>query len=370
MSNHKHVRGLMGAGLIVTTIGLCGCGTQHARSAEQGNTSHRVGYMRPVERAELREVALDLLIDMSINGTSEERANALEALVATPGRLEYPARRGLTDLNLGVRAVSAMVVGKAGLTRLARDVRPLLDDPDPRVKASAIYALRRCGHSADPSHLAVMLESDDPTQRAFAAYLLGELGDPSAIPMLEESARNPPRRITRSELRIMELQLAEARVKLGDDVALNAVRAALHPANPEDLEAAALAAQVAGEVGDRNSITRLIILAESKPGFQDRELRASVDAMPAEVRLAAAGALAKLGKPQGWTIAEEYRDSPSSAIRAQAALVYGKSGRVETLSRLEELLHDRSGRVRVAAAAGVLRVTDNPSRLATAESRE
>jgi hypothetical protein len=50
---------------------------------------------------------------------------------------------------------------------------------------------------------------------------------------------------------MMELQISEARVKLGDEEALIDIRAALFPARSEDLEATALAAQIAANCAPR-----------------------------------------------------------------------------------------------------------------------
>lgn len=43
-------------------------------------------------------------------------------------------------------------------------------------------------------------------------------------------------------------------------------------------------------------------------------------------------------------------------MRAHAALVYGETGWVENLDVLNEMLQDPSGRVRVAAAAGIVKI--------------
>ena len=58
----------------------------------------------------------------------------------------------------------------------------------------------------------------------------------------------------------MELQIAQARVRLGDEEAIHSIRAALFPARSEDLEATALAAQLTGELNDRASARELVML--------------------------------------------------------------------------------------------------------------
>lgn len=148
----------------------------------------------------------------------------------------------------------------------------------------------------------------------------------------------------------MDLQFAEARAKLGEDAPLQELRAALFPARPEDLEGTALACQILGQLRDHASVNRLIELV--RPQSEKNEL------MPAEVRLAAAGALAKLGQPHGAYIADQYRPSSRDPLRIQAALVYGDIGAIANLPLLADMMNDPAGRVRVAAATAIIRVTE------------
>src|SRR5690606_25134635 len=126
-------------------------------------------------------------------------------------------------------------------------VRPLVRDESPMARLAAVYALHRCGDTspdADLTPLGAALWDESPRVRAHAAFILGEIGDPSAIPMLRDSLRAPANRVSRSEVRLTQLQIAEARIKLGDEEPLHEVRAALYPSRPDDLEATALAAQI------------------------------------------------------------------------------------------------------------------------------
>ncbi|MFG0275439.1 MAG: HEAT repeat domain-containing protein, partial [Phycisphaerales bacterium] len=149
-----------------------------------------------------------------------------------------------------------------------------------------------------------------------------------------------------SDVRLLNLQIAEALAKLGDADAFEAIRAALYPSRPEELEAAALAVQIIGEVGDRRSIDQLIYMAER--GETEEEV------LPAEIRLAAAASLAQLGLPRGDFIADEYAADEMPAIRAQAAYVYGQVGSDRALERLEGMLDDPSPIVAVSAAAAIV----------------
>lgn len=311
-------------------------------------------FKSPVEQAKLREEALDLLMKASRDGDALARATTLEALQLAPGRLAEVVPMGLADPNLGVRSAAAMMVGRSKLKQFAAQVEPLLRDSDPRVRASAIYALDAIGVSVDPTPLAATLLSDpSPQARAHAAMIIGDMKYPSGIGLLRDAARQPMERVTQVEKRIFDIQLAEAMVKLGDNRQLEVLRAALYPARPEDLEVAALAVQSIGLVKDREAADNLIWLTSSR--------NEQGQPMPAEMRLAAAASLAMLGRPQGGFIADEFAGHASAALRAQSAFVYGEVGRAENLPKLEILMRDGESPVRVAAAAAVLKVTSQGS---------
>jgi HEAT repeat protein len=302
------------------------------------------------EKASLREKALNLLSNTAQAGSPEERANALEALVQTPRRLANVAETALQDTNTGVRAVAALSIGKAKLTALAPKVRPLLTDESPFVRSGAMYALKQCGATVDITPLAGMLFDTDARVRAQAAYILGELGEKSAVAPIREAHKSASGRSNQTEVRLSDLQLAEARVKLGDDSALAEIRAALYPSKPEDFEAAALAVQISGQIKDTVAVNRLIELTAPKDsGGQD---------MPGEIRMAAAAALARLGQPQGSYIAREYFQGGKETLRAQAASLFGETQRPENLQLVSRLMDDPDGRVRVSAASAVVKITD------------
>lgn len=314
-----------------------------AGSRASGSTSGDragVGVRRP-----MGEEAVQRLLDMTASVSAQVRANALEGLTPVGGRIEPAVALALRDENPGVRSIAAMVAGRAGLRALRPTIEEMLADPSPFVRASAIGAMHALGKEVDPSELAEMLlTSRNPRLRAHAAFTLGELGDESALPMLHEASATPVRNANEIEVRLTRLQVAEALIKLGDSDSIDAVRAALYPARPEELEATALAVQIIGEVGDRGSIDQLIYLADDS----------GERVMPAEVRLAVAGALAKLGLTQGGFIADQYAQNSMEVVRAQAASVYGRTGQPEHLGSLARMLNDPSEIVRVAAAAGMV----------------
>lgn len=307
-----------------------------------------------VARSQLRERAIETLVELTTSDWPQVRANAIEGLELAPARLEGVLPVALTDENLGVRTVAAMALGRAGACELDALAEPLLEDSSDFARAAGIFALARCGSRVDRSPLArMLLHGESPRLRAHVAYLLGELGDQSAVPLLRQAAREPMPSASDIEARLFQLQVAEALYKLGDHDQLHTLLSALFVSRAEDLEATALAAQIIGAIGGRRGVNDLINLVVYRDETGQR--------MPAEVRLAAAGSLAKLGRRDGSFVADEYLDSESPVIRAQAAIVLGQTMHAENLPQLEVMLDDDSELVRVAAATGLLTAT-RPSR--------
>ncbi|MEZ6243069.1 MAG: HEAT repeat domain-containing protein [Phycisphaerales bacterium] len=345
----RFTTGMAVSGLVAGLV-LGGCAAQPTTTqAKKTNTPRTPATTPLVESSIAREDAIDLLVKESQGDSALIRANAIEALEHVPGRLDEVVERALRDSNEGVRTVATMVVGRARMVRHAIAVDALRDDPSPFVRASAIYALRRAGDATRPL-AGLLLDHPNARVRAHTAFILGELGERSAMPLLKTASISPAPRATAGERRLLELQISEAMIKLGDEGELQTIRAALYPSRPEQLETTALAVQIIGEVEDRGSIDQLIYLSAYKGKGQQE--------MPAEVRLAIADTLAKLGLRDGSFIADEYAGSEIDAVRAQSASVYGRTRQPENLSKLQRMMADPSGIVRVAAAAGVLEVTE------------
>jgi HEAT repeat protein len=315
-----------------------------APSAESGS-SGAAGAMSNLELSELRELALARLARAGESPDAEERYNAIEATIPVPTRLETAVRRGLADRDDRVRIVAIMAAGRSGLCRVNDLIRPCLQDKSEMVQAAAIFALCRCGEAIDQQPLASLLQHPRPLFRAHAAYILGELGNPSALALLRDAAHDPLARADPAQTRVYRLQLAEAMVKLGENNALHEIRAALYPSQPGELEAAAFAAQVLGQVKDRASAAQLRYLTEVVDPQAGR--------MPAEIRLAAATALVRMG------YGDDYTSNPTASIRAQSAILLGETRRRSNLPALREIMKsDSDVLVQVSAAAGILRITD------------
>jgi HEAT repeat protein len=313
--------------------------------------------LAPAVAARLRERAIELLTAAAGSTRPEIRANAIEALADAPRRLEPLLPRLLSDPSPAVRAVAAMAVGKAKLARFQPQLRVLVNASDPNplardiVRSSAIFALMRTGVDANPGVLADMLQSGEPRLRAHVAYLLGELGNPSAASLIRDASREPAPLASPPSIGLMQLQMNEALFKLGDTKAMDAVRSALYPASVEDLERTVLAAQIIGQVraqAGRPDLNNLLA----------RSLDPQRGAMPAEVRIAAAGGMVRLGEVRAVDVVLDYLGDPEPAVRSQAVSVVGETRQAEWLWYVQPMLDDRDPLVVVAAARAVLRLTD------------
>lgn len=301
-----------------------------------------------VDVSRVREDAITTVTQIARSDDAQLRANAVEAASYVPQRLKDILDAGLTDRIAGVRSVAASAVGRAQIRSMLNKVKPLVDDKSDHVRASAIYALNKNGDRIDQSPIATMLMSSESAWVSRqAAYVLGELGNRSALPMLRSAAATRANVLAPNQQKAFQLQVIEAMVKLGEQDQLPALRAALYPSRVDEFDSAVLAIQILGELRDREAIGQLSSILQ----YTDR----AGQPYPPEMRLAAAGALARMGIDTAATEADQYLTHPSAPIRAQAASVYGNHPGPKYWDRLKALMTDKDPTVRIAAAAGVLK---------------
>ncbi|HYE61524.1 MAG TPA: HEAT repeat domain-containing protein [Phycisphaerales bacterium] len=352
-------------GVTAVMVALAGGCAQPSRPAgAMGAAAAPFTVTDPVALSAIRERAISTVQELIASETPQFRANAVEAALHSPDRLKSIIEKGLRDENAGVRAVAAMSVGKGRLAKLAPQARSLLHDSNAYVKSAAIFALARNGLQVDRTPLSnLLLKDPSPQVRAQVAYILGELGDISAFPLLKQSLKSPIPNVSPLQVRLFELQVAEAMIKLGDQRQRPVVRAALYPSRQDELEAVVLACQILGDVNDRESIHQLVSLSEykeevlvEKPYGEAKVTRLEKgNGYPPEVQLAIAGALATMKHGDGTFIADRYLTHKSALVRSQVALVYGQIGKVENWGKLDAMMSDTYPGVRVAAAAAVLK---------------
>ena len=293
--------------------------------------------------------AMAILLAASQTDQPIYRVHALEGLEHSPTDLLPVLRRLLADENPGVRFAAAVIVGKRKLQECAELVEPLALDPNASVRAAALYALVRLGRSVDLSPLAELVMSYDTQTRSNALLVLGELRNPSAIPLVESVVGRRLDTGDPTRLRLVDLQAAEAMAKMGDYRQYDPIRAALF-APSEQSEIVALACQMVGETEDRGARDHLIGLWNGKGPLE----------RPLEVRLIAGASLARIGEenlePIYQVCGMASRDQ-SPAIRAQAAATLGWAGGPQARTALTPLLDDPAPMVRLTAAAAYLRAS-------------
>lgn len=301
-----------------------------------------------VKMSQIREKAIQVIEESAASPDGQVRGYACEGASLVPNRLGSILVKGLDDPTPGVKAMAAVASGRVKYLPAAAKASSLTNDPSPFVRISAIYALSKLGKPIDPSPLAGYLTGSEPLPvRSQSAWVIGEIGNRSALPMLRAAAIENIARSRPLEVQIFQLQCGEARVKLGDNEPIEGIRAALFPARPEDFETAVLAVQIIGEVKDARSMDQLIYLSEYRDGRGNP--------MPAEFRLACATAIAKLGLDRGAFLADEYAQDPNPTIRQQAASVYGYTAKPQHFPTLEAMMNDPVPMVRVVAASSVIR---------------
>jgi len=331
---------------------VCGCeSTQQAGSGDMSGADREQTHLGAIAGPSLYDYAVGVLEQAASSDHPQLRANAIEALEVRPDLLEPYARNGLVDENRAVRFVAAMTIGRAKLVQLAPLVEPLLHDESQSVQAAAIFALKRCGHRVDLNPLAGMLAGDDPEVRANAGMILGEIGEPSAAPLIESCLGRGMELAGPAKTRIVDIQLAEALVRLGRQEQIDSIRAALFLPVEQQGEITALACVILGRLQDGGAVGGLRALVDAGDDLRK----------PAEIRMAAATGLAMMGQPVPAGIAAEYANEPQIELRYQAASALGYIGGADSVRLLQRMLQDGSPLVRVAAAAALLRIEESRS---------
>jgi HEAT repeat protein len=269
IATHTHATGLaapasrhLACVTLASLLLLAGCAKQGPRQPVSGQDTRGIGSSKPlvlnspVDVSQLREDAIAVVEELSKSADAGVRGNAVEAASLVP-RLRAIIDAGLSDQNPGVRIIAASAVGRTQIKELIPRVRTLLNDRDNQVQLAGMYALIKNGQRIDQSPLGRMLMNDDsPWVSRQAAFVIGETGNRSALGLLRSAANNRAGVLPPSHQRPFQLQIAEAMVKLGEKDQLPVLRAALYPSQPEDLEGAALAVQILGELRDRDTQPR------------------------------------------------------------------------------------------------------------------
>jgi HEAT repeat protein len=285
----------------------------------------------------VEERAVDILLQAALGPSAEMRSNALEAMQVMPDRALPMSQRAMSDPNPAVRFAAVVSAGMLKFRTLGPAIKPLLQDPNDSVRAAAVYALWTLGEPIDLTPLADMLRGPDPRLRGNVAMLLGLLGDKSAVPLLKSTVRVPMPRASANDDAVARIQVSEAIGKLGDDSALDALRAGMYS---QFDEVRVLSITALGAIGDRR-----MELAVERFIYEP----------PVELQLAAAASLARLGNFKGLPVVVQNSAHADPVVRAQAAWTLGWFSDEQASGVLQYLMKDAHRRVQVAAAGSILR---------------
>jgi HEAT repeat protein len=294
--------------------------------------------------------AIAILQQAATSTDPRMRANAIEALKYAPNSVLKDALRfALGDENRGVRFVSAMMVGEKKLCDLAMFLEPLLLDNSASVQAAALYSLYKCGQQVDLNPIALMLQSGDTELQGNAALVLGMMGNVSAVHMIREALKAPQDSITPIRRRLINLQMAEALILLGERKELEVVRAGIF-SSAQEAEVTALACQIAGNLHDVEVVSTLESIIMGTRRYPD------------EIRLVAATALAEIAPSRmPLEIVLSYSANDSSNIRSQCAAALGVQGNRLSLGPLALMLRDVDPFVQLSASGAILRINNGDS---------
>ena len=229
-------------------------------------------------------------------------------------------------------------------------LEPLLLDVSTSVQAAAMYSIYKCGGLVDLNPLGEMLQSDNPELRGNAAMVLGKMGNQSAKHMIREALTTESSSISPIRRRLINLQMAEALILLGDTEELEVVRAAIF-SSAQEAEVTGIACQIAGRLRDVEVVSTLESILLTKGRYPD------------EIRLVAATALAEIS-PDRMPLEPVLRftSSDSANLRSQCATALGVQGNRLSLGPLALMMDDSDPIVQISAAGAVLRI-NNPDSL-------
>ncbi len=311
------------------------------------------------EQAGLRAMALKTIEEAAFGEKPALRIHALEAFA------EAAPREGLACLAIplnveslyhGTCFAALLAAGRAAELgpldeKLASDIRTRAESPNGNVRAAAIYGLHKMGDTSRTGDLAeLVLHHKDPSVRANAALVLGKLGEPSSIKLLQTALR-------REEKTLPKLQILESLAMLGDD----------HAANRLMFEGRS-------EVAQQCEVALSLLANAGHGGAEELFLYRFQTSPYPEIKLQAARGLARLGSRMGVEYARDvlradhssrsFSQSPAeqtnARLRVLAALVLEQVGEPDALADLRRILADpkQDASARIAVARATIRIIE------------
>lgn len=313
---------------------LAGCGSPRAEMQ-----------LSAADRAQLPARAVDLLLRAARSELADARGHAIEALVEVAPRQALPEFRAATQASDPlVRFAAFVAIGQVRDQGAAAQVDVGLRDPEAHVQLGAAFAAARLGGRNAAGVLVNALNSSrEANLRCDAAFLLGELDEPRALPWLTRAARL-------EESHRVKVHIYAAMARLGDRDAVEALLAFLR-------------------IDTESRLISLQFLARLAPPMARDALEYELD-NPTEFlesRLLAAQGLGALGSRAGFRLAEQniqvdFKDAQDPnrnfRIRSLAAHALGAIGDEDALPLLHWLVSNESDeRTQVAAAYAIAKIT-------------
>ncbi len=351
MIAHRIHAGIVAVGCLSGALWAAGCG-------QTGQTQTETLRVRP-SRAIID--ARHTLLKFSDSPNPVLRAYALESTAELLGaKAGGTLMQALEDEHYSVRVHAARAIGdiryRPALDRLRQlaQAKPGVGEPDLSVFAAIIYAMMRLDDDTHARQLALMLQHREPSIRSSAAWAMGAVGHPSAIPILRAAVKDERNETARQTM-------IESLALLGEEK----YQRFLEASKFSSIENRVSAIRTMGKIGTVDLKEVLRDLAWSN--------------QPPQVRVAAIGQLARLGEVDQVTLdyarrcvrqprllLEELYGSKRKieqkeviALQQMAAESLGWTGREVVVNDLHPLLGKAPAPVQVAAATSILRVLDD-----------
>jgi len=301
---------------------------------------------------ELRVEAMEVLRQGCNDPAALLRSHAIEALGEVAGLQAVPLlQQGLADRDYRVRYAACVALGSlrhAGSRSLLQErLRDSQEDLSTRL--AAVFALHRLGDTRHTSTLAeALLHSRNPTAQRNAAFLLGRLGEPGSIKLLERQMR--------SEDPALKLQVLEAMALLGSR---RAAQELIQYTNSKAADSKLFALMALAGLNDERC-------------YEAFRYRLNDTSEYLEARLQAARGLARIGLADGYELAIDSLsfDEPDpgdryqrSRVRGLACMVLGDLGSPRALDPLYGAMRGDDAVVRIAAARAILKILNRQAGL-------
>jgi HEAT repeat protein len=149
-----------------------------------------------------RKNAAELLNDVRTGSRNQRWQSAFELTKKLPA-LTDPGERAAFSLaalrafegagndDPRVKRYLTLVLGRLGDPQAVPLLENALDDKDPETRLYALWALALIGNPASAPRVRPLLESEDPGIRKTAAYAVGRMEDGEAVPGLEKLLSDP-----------------------------------------------------------------------------------------------------------------------------------------------------------------------------------